>query len=634
MHKFTLRDRVRYRFDDMMSRGPFVSIGWLFLGALVFILLLTVIVRGLDIAPHHADNTALGWHEVIWFSILQTLNANLLVGDFNNSAFMVAVVGATIAGLLLIGSLIGLLTSGIQNRLEQFRKGRSFVVEQNHIVVLGWSENIFTILSELISANEHHRAVIVILANQDKVAMEDAIREHVHNPGHTRIVCRTGEPIDLHDLALVNPHGARVVIILPPDEEYPDANVIKTILALTNHPDRRADRFKIVAQLRDPENVSAAMAVGGDEVQLVIAHELIAHLIVQTLRQTGLSLIYTFLLDFEGDEIYFAAEPRLVGKAFGAALSAFEDSSLIGLFTGDGRILLNPPMDTLIGAQDRLIAISRDDDTVIMNGSSDVKVDEREIHLTQHPVPRVKRILFLGWNDWAMHVMRELDDFVAAGSEVLVVAEEPEVEALVARANSSLANQRVTFRPGNPSDRVMLHQLDVPSFNHVVTLSDTTQRSASQADARTLITLLYLREIGEQTEHPFSIVSEILDERTRQLAEVTRADDFIVSSRLVSLMFAQLAENPEIAAVYTDLFDPQGAELYLKPVSDYVAAGDALNFYTVVEAARRHGECAIGYRVQADSGNASRMYGIVLNPPKSKPVTFTENDRVIVLANQ
>ena len=48
-------------------------------------------------------------------------------------------------------------------------------------------------------------------------------------------------------------------------------------------------------------------------------------MIVQTRRQSGISVVYTDLLDFGGDEIYFREEPALAGKTFGEAQHAFED---------------------------------------------------------------------------------------------------------------------------------------------------------------------------------------------------------------------------------------------------------------------------------------------------------------------
>jgi len=83
-----------------------------------------------------------------------------------------------------------------------------------------------------------------------------------------------------------------------------------------------------------------------------------------------------------------------------------------------------------------------------------------------------------------------------------------------------------------------------------------------------------------------------------------------------------------------DLFDPEGSELYLKAVADYVKLGKPLNFYAVAEAARQRGEVALGYRLHADADDATRAYGVVVNPDKSVPVTLGEQDRIVVLAEK
>jgi hypothetical protein len=84
--------------------------------------------------------------------------------------------------------------------------------------------------------------------------------------------------------------------------------------------------------------------------------------------------------------------------------------------------------------------------------------------------------------------------------------------------------------------------------------------------------------------------------------------------------------------VFEELISPVGSELYLKPVAEYVEPGVPLNFYTVLEAARRRGEVAVGYRLDAESGDPAASYGVHLNPEKSRRVAFTELDNLIVLA--
>ncbi|HNO30637.1 MAG TPA: hypothetical protein PKI78_02545, partial [Anaerolineales bacterium] len=137
---------------------------------------------------------------------------------------------------------------------------------------------------------------------------------------------------------------------------------------------------------------------------------------------------------------------------------------------------------------------------------------------------------------------------------------------------------------------------------------------------------------AEKDETPFSIISEMLDLRNRELAEAAKVDDFIVSDHLISLMLAQLSENADLMNVFTDMFDPEGSEIYLKPVGDYVTLGQPANFYTLVEAARQRGETAIGYRLMSESHDSEKSYGVHTNPNKSAKVTFTPEDKLIVIS--
>jgi len=178
-----------------------------------------------------------------------------------------------------------------------------------------------------------------------------------------------------------------------------------------------------------------------------------------------------------------------------------------------------------------------------------------------------------------------------------------------------------------------LEKLDATEYDHVIVLA-YSHLEQQEADAITLITLLHLRDIAERDETPFSIISEMLDLRNRELAEAAKVDDFIVSEHLISLMMSQPSENSELMGVFTDMFDPEGAEIYLKPVGDYVKTGKPVNFYTVTEAARRRGETAIGYRLMSESHDADKSYGVHTNPRKSEPVTFSSGDKLIVIAEE
>ncbi len=95
---------------------------------------------------------------------------------------------------------------------------------------------------------------------------------------------------------------------------------------------------------------------------------------------------------------------------------------------------------------------------------------------------------------------------------------------------------------------------------------------------------------------------------------------------------SQLSENADLMDVFTDIFDPEGSEIYLKPIGNYVITGEPINFYTVVEAARRRGETALGYRITSQANEAGKSYGVYTNPKKSEQVTFAAEDKIIVIS--
>ena len=246
--------------------------------------------------------------------------------------------------------------------------------------------------------------------------------------------------------------------------------------------------------------------------------------------------------------------------------------------------------------------------------------------------PAPERSLILGWNRRAPIIIRQLDTYAPPGSQITVVANHAAAETQVPMLNDGI-NSKLVFQLADTTSRRVLEDLDVASYDHVVTLSYSDDLDAQSADSRTLITLLHLRDIAQRDRREFPIVSEMQDVRNRELATVTDADDFIVSEQLVSLMMSQVAENKDLGAVLQDLFDPDGAELYLKPAANYVTTGRPVTFYTVIESARRRGETAVGYRLHAQAHLPAQGYGVVLNPDKAQTVSLGALDKVIVLAD-
>jgi len=629
LSKPSWRERLSYAFEETLSRGPSALIGWLALATVLLIALGTGAVLLLHGIPDNSNLFA-----VFWNIMSQALTPNP-VDAGNPLQYLIVMFIVTIGSLFMVSILIGILSNEIEGRVDALRRGRSRVLESDHTVILGWSPQVFTIISELMIANENrkHGAAIAILAENDKVEMEEEIYSRFPHTKNTKIICRSGSPIDPTEIEIVSPHTARSIIILPEGKD-PDSYVIKSILALTNNPNRRAEPYHIVTQVRDPKNMDVLRMIGQkDLVQPILTNDLIARVVAQTSRQSGLSVVYTELMNFSGDEIYFTDVPdSLIGKTYSDSLFAYEDSSVMGLHQADGTILINAPMDTTLQAGDHLFAISQDDDTVRPSGLTTFPIDEKAIQSGRRArKPAPEKCLILGWNQTGATIICELDNYVAKGSQITIFSNSSNIVKQIHDQCGRLVHQKVNVLEGETTDRELLEKLDIPDYDHVIVLANSGLEP-QEADAKTLVTLLHLRDIAVRDETPFSIVSEMLDLRNRELAEVAGVNDFIVSEHLVSLMMSQLSEDADLFTIFSDIFAPEGSEIYLKPAGDYIEAGKPVNFYTVTEAARRRSETAIGYRIMGQSDDAEKSYGVHTNPKKSEMVTFAPEDKVIVIA--
>ncbi|HEU0130691.1 MAG TPA: hypothetical protein VFQ85_06840 [Mycobacteriales bacterium] len=613
--------RIRYAVDNALARGLVVLVAWLGLVSLA-----VVVLAGLAISLFHIPvngQTDGGLVEGVWASLVRTLDPGTGGNDVGWPFRTVSLL-VTLVGIFVVTTLIGLTANAIDRKLADLRRGRSLVVESGHTLVLGWSPKLATILGEFVVANENQtRASVVILADVDKQEMDEAVRRWVPHPGRTRMVCRTGKPFDPVDLALVTPGRAKSVVVLAAEDDPYDAYAVKTVLALlrTDLP----ETAPLVVEVRDALRAESLRQATSDRVLPVVSSEVLARVTAQVCRQPGLSWVYQELLDFEGDEIYFGTDDRLAGLTFAEALLAYEDSSVIGVRHANGRVELVPPMDLVLRPGDHVVAISADDDTVVLGGAGGPAVTPAAGERPRRHTP--DRILVLGWNDMGPGLLRELDAYACPGAAALVVADPEVVPA--APASFDVAALDVAWLPGRTTDEGMLAKLLADrSWEHLVVLCYRGLPPA-ESDARTLLTLLEVQHVlrgrGEGEPVP-TVVAELLDADDVRIAPTTAADDFVVSDRLTSYVLVQLSENAELREVFDELLGAGGAELSIYDATMVAPAGRT-TWRALVAGAAAHGDIAIGYRRGGSGGRAP----VVVNPPKATELDLAPGDELVVV---
>ena len=99
--------------------GTPALIGWLGLASLALI----AVVSTLVVAFSHEDTRKSGgWSGVVWMSLLRTLDPGTMGGDTGRPLFLVLMLTVTIGGIFIVSALIGVLTTGLENRIQMLRR--------------------------------------------------------------------------------------------------------------------------------------------------------------------------------------------------------------------------------------------------------------------------------------------------------------------------------------------------------------------------------------------------------------------------------------------------------------------------------------------------------------------------------
>jgi uncharacterized membrane protein YhaH (DUF805 family) len=640
-----LKQRIRYRFDNFMSRGGrsiFISL------LLVFLVILAVLVgaRALVQVLSRGAGHGVGWNSFTTF--LQMTDPGSMGEDSASSGWYQAIaITAGVVGIVILSTLIAFITTAVERRLHNLRKGHSSVVEAGHTLILGWDEQrVVEIVRELIIANEsvRHRAV-VILAEQDKEYMDDYLAVALPNRATTTVVTRSGSPSSLLNLQLAAAGTASAVIVLSgcPDSapvaqrQESDARVVKTLLAVQNQRPP-GEPLHVVTEIHDPAIRSLVDQTAGAGVVALNARDTLSRILVQTSRSVGLSVVYDELLSFQGNEIYFF-QADWQGLSFGELAFRFERAVPIGVYSGSGEMLLNPPRERVLDPADRLLVVADDDSTIALTPGPVATPGDRRLR-PQRLDRSTERHLIVGHTRKTPLVLAELGKYVVAGSRVELMprahhmADGTQLEAIPRQ----VGNLEVTTLDLDPLDPATWAEHSPTGYDSIIILSEGDElRLPDQIDAETILILLLIRQALQQGRDrgtvETTVITELVESENQALAASTGVHDFVVSSRLVSMLLAQISEQLLMQQVYQALFAEEGSEVYLKPAWLYLdGLPQQVTFAELIGLAQQRGEVCIGVKLKAKENRQDLNYGIALAPPKTSEWTLGPADSLVVLA--
>jgi hypothetical protein len=617
------RNIVRYRLENLLSLGTWAVLVWL--GAVtalaIFFSAFLLTLAGVTFAGSEGSSFV----EDFWQSLLRVIDPGTMVADVTWGTRLLALL-VTLFGILIAGTLIGLIASGVEQRIEKMQRGRGVVIESGHVLILGASARLPVVVNQLTLASRKRRAnAIVVLADTEPMELSEEVRSMVRDTRGSRLVFRSGDPSRRSNLAIVAVSKARAVIVLADENSQGDAGVVKAVLAVGAELGG-FDRIPIIAELSDPETAENLSRACGGRVSPVVALQSFARIAAFALRERGLSQVVEELLDFRGSDIYLRPLGDLAGSSFGESVYSFTKARPIGRVRPDGKVEINPTPQTRLVDGDRLIVIADDDEGALaateLSGPLAFPAAQRPLLGAQE---RHEHCVIIGWNSLGSRLLDQLQHLTTADSSVEVVYD-PTLFEPDEISTQTTGNRAVTLTPSSAVTWHLDSAARASEITSIVLLGNRRGISIQEADARTLLNLMVLRrELDSKVDVAPRIIAELLDADNVELARMSGADDFLVSDAISSRFLVQLAEQPERRDILLSLYAADGPSIHLVEAKELGLNGQ-MKWEEIISATYVAGLLAIGWRRAGVSGGE-----LTLNPHNSESLHLESDDHLVVI---
>ena len=563
---FSIKDRLRYRFERYLNKGGasiFVSLFVVFM--VMFILIIGIRLLIVYFADPGADPDYTGTGDDVWRTWLQMTDPGNMNQDNKMSVWLkISTILAGIVGVIILSMLIAFITTSLEKVFYNFRKGRGKVIEHEHTLILGWNERVVDIIRELIIANESEKeASVVILSNEDKEVMDDLIAKRLPDTLTTRIVTTTGDYANINELKRVNIQAAKSVVLLAncsesaPMESKIESDVqsVKSIMGIISIQDGE-NQIPIITEIFTEEKRQLIRFFENDNIIALDSWDIMGKLLVQTSLTSGLEMVYNEMLSFDGCEVYFYVA-NWNNTSFSKLPFHFKDGIPLGVYNESDGMRLRPEDGYVLKKEDQVIILAEDDSTIHFEPTA--FIHPKELTLVDRRLEqKQKKILILGWHNVAEIFIREAADYLSEGSQFNILFNDPTTELIdkVEEMKQYYGDFEIHLKNADPLKLETLEDEHPFDYDNIIILSQSmADQKADKIDSDTLIILLWLRKIKkEKGQTNTKIITQVLNSENQEIITQTDVDDFIISNKLITMILAQLSEEPLIKLLYDDLF--------------------------------------------------------------------------------
>ena len=600
MKKESISKRYKYYLDKKLSRGMFSVFKLVALGLTMVIVFIAFLLTVFHLKATFFDS--------LWDSFATTINGWFPSSEDGSIGYIILNSITAVLGLLFSSVLIGMISSGIERRVEDLRNGNSVVLENDHYVILGYNHGEHRLVNQIIQNGYKGKKCIVILTDLEKPALEDEFSNTLDLPRNVEIIVRHGDITMINDLRMCSIEKARVVIINAID----DNRRLKAVLAVSalkrEYPECNVN---IISCISNVEYMLPAETLKRNGVLTLPTDSVMASLLAHSAKEAGVSYAFRDLLNYEGSEIYFEQDDRFKDKTIGQLVASVRDAVVLGV-RHDGKTVLNPGRDCVVEAGDELILLEESSNS--FKYAKGTRKAPTENVLPKLAQGKKDSTVIFGANPMLPRIMQ----FLAYDNDVTLVTHRDDQYALACK-NDHPGTDWKDYDSVVPSMEVLA--ATVENADHIIILSDRTS-DWDEADLKAALLLLKLDEIKHERGLSFNVATELVKENAKNYVITDVGYDYVINSNLSSLAMAQIADRPQLTDVFEELLSMGGNELFFIPTGTLeiqIGDHDVQDLKTLVLS---YGCELLGL----SKGNR-----IILNPDSDELINIGSDDRLIVL---
>lgn len=632
-----IRARARYILDRAFARQFAAQLGlFVILVFVVTLLGMTAVFFGL-FSPQNAGVESIprdidsGVIDSFWWSINHVLSLKEFEGMYGASGIVLAYSFVlSLMGVAVFGILISLINNSMRIRVDSLSRGDTPVLEKNHVLVLGWSNVTVAVLRQLAQLSPGAR--VVILAPLDVDHMREQLRVAGIPLLKLTVILRSGVASNKGELDRVAVLNASSIVVLAAGND--DSEAIKTLVQLAARKGWPGPQPTITVEIMEEMSRELAQIASRNRAHIVTSSSLISRVIVQTIRNPGLSAVFSEIGSTDGNNLRVQHVPQSVGKTIEEVAHQFPAAIPIGVSwekkEGAGQVhavALNPEPDYDLAADDRIVFLSGELPIRYVFQSYKAPAN---IVTSPPTVPNVpEKLLVIGGSEILDDMLLQIDEHATHGTQITILTEKPveRIEEQIQQSQSEpFKNIDTEIVEGDAASAIVYDELDLTSYDCIAVLA-STELENSDADTQTLRILLRLFDLRTYDTRRAHTVVELTDETNKDMFLELGVDDIVVSTDIVSASLAQVAQEPVLGPIYRELLRVGGVEISLRPLTDYVPPDSQYRFDDLVFSAQQKLEIALGIK----SGPDGR---IDLNPDRKKLWTAQSGDKIAVLAQQ